>query len=443
MKVSRLRVPRILVLKSYILIYLLLGLALCILQFRMMRYVCRFRMTHPYSHVVISGIRSGWENNNEQFSKIQNNIANDDSTFENRESGFSQPPKITENFIISLNQGLERSWNSTGKPKIILFWTKIFRDYWKDTGFHRFRQCEFSNCFITNDRSMLHVSDAVMFHMSNLAEDTEKDLPPKRWRHQRWILFGRESPTSANFSLYYDEEFNTTVTHKRDADIPFKFGCKIKRSSNEMRQKTKLNHAANKTGLAAWVISHCKTPSKREKYIRELSKYIKLDGYGTCAKRPCLVNETRRTIGKFFKDCTEMIVQNYKFYLAFENTLCEDYVTEKVWHKLQGFIVPVILGGATYSELLPPNSYIDVRNFTSPRKLAEYLKYLDHNDDMYNSYFTWKNDYWNRCEEYECLLCKYLHTNNETKTYKDIGLWWQEGCLSPKEFYKGIADDIL
>ncbi|KAL9982593.1 hypothetical protein ACROYT_G004655 [Oculina patagonica] len=42
--------------------------------------------------------------------------------------------------------------------------------------------------------------------------------------------------------------------------------------------------------------------------------------------------------------------QRHKFYLAFENSLCVDYITEKYWrNSLERGLVPIVLGGARYS----------------------------------------------------------------------------------------------
>ena len=53
----------------------------------------------------------------------------------------------------------------------------------------------------------------------------------------------------------------------------------------------------------------------------------------------------------------------YKFYLAFENALCPDYVTEKFFRTLKLPVVPIVMGGDNYENLVPPGSFIDVNNF--------------------------------------------------------------------------------
>ena len=46
-----------------------------------------------------------------------------------------------------------------------------------------------------------------------------------------------------------------------------------------------------------------------------------------------------------------------------------------------------------YKNIAPPNSYIDVRNFTSPTKLAEHLKFVAANSWAFNFYHQWRDEY--------------------------------------------------
>ncbi|KAF6032744.1 FucTA [Bugula neritina] len=89
---------------------------------------------------------------------------------------------------------------------------------------------------------------------------------------------------------------------------------------------------------------------------------------------------------------------NFHFYLAFENSLCEDYITEKFWKILEGpdLVIPIVMGGLRmeeYENIAPPNSYIHVRNFTSPKHLAEHLRYVVSNEKAFNYYLEWRNKY--------------------------------------------------
>ena len=103
-----------------------------------------------------------------------------------------------------------------------------------------------------------------------------------------------------------------------------------------------------------------------------------------------------------------------QFYLAFENSNCQDYITEKFFvNGLGHSVLPVVMGGRPedYRRSAPSHSYIHVvgavqcslmnqlkvgstpgaqDDFASPRELAEFLKELDQDDAKYNKYFEWK-----------------------------------------------------
>ena len=47
-------------------------------------------------------------------------------------------------------------------------------------------------------------------------------------------------------------------------------------------------------------------------------------------------------------DCFANTAEQYWFYLAFENSICNDYITEKFWRTLDLKTVPVVMGGGNY-----------------------------------------------------------------------------------------------
>ena len=64
--------------------------------------------------------------------------------------------------------------------------------------------------------------------------------------------------------------------------------------------------------------------------------------------------------------------------MAFENSFCVDYYSEKYSETvLDGHTIPIVMGGADYKKLGMPKSYIDVNDFDTIEDLAKYIKYLD------------------------------------------------------------------
>ncbi len=80
---------------------------------------------------------------------------------------------------------------------------------------------------------------------------------------------------------------------------------------------------------------------------------------------------------------------------------------------------------STYKRYAPPNSYIHVDDFESPKELAEYLHLLDKNDELYNNYFRWKGAGEIRHIEMWCRVCALLHAPKQTKIYSRLDNWWK------------------
>jgi alpha-1,3-fucosyltransferase len=192
-----------------------------------------------------------------------------------------------------------------------------------------------------------------------------------------------------------------------------------------------------KKGSVAWFVSNCQTSSKREIYAKTLSKYLDVDIYGNCGTKKC-----SRTKGNA---CYEMIEKRYMFYLSFENSICKDYVTEKLFNALKFEIIPIVMGGADYDQILPQNSYINALNFSSPQYLAQYLKKVSSNYTLYKSYFEWKEKYYSSNNYWDPPFCDLCHKLNGIKSdstlsvsksmsrTKQLVTWWfNEGnCTSP------------
>lgn len=130
--------------------------------------------------------------------------------------------------------------------------------------------------------------------------------------------------------------------------------------------------------------------------------------------------------------CLQKVQQEYKFYLAFENSNCQDYITEKLFENaLNHNLLPIVMGGRPidYKTMAPRKSYIHVDQFRSPKQLAEYLHELDKDDALYNSYFEWKGTGEFINTFFWCRLCAMLHDEENFKIprwYSNINAWWRD-----------------
>ena len=128
--------------------------------------------------------------------------------------------------------------------------------------------------------------------------------------------------------------FNWTMTYRWDSDIVRPYGyikpignVPLHPSENQMEHHlSEVNYADGKTKMVTWFVSNCNSKSKRNELVKELQKHINVDVYGKCGTMKC----PKKEVGDISSDeCLDMAGKNYKFYMSLENSLCQDYVTEK------------------------------------------------------------------------------------------------------------------
>ena len=123
---------------------------------------------------------------------------------------------------------------------------------------------------------------------------------------------------------------------------------------------------------------------------KSLKQFLKVDVYGKCGDLTCHDDLNNGDPGNL---CYGLLESSYKFYLAFENSLCKDYLTEKFYNALAHSVVPVVLSGADMSLRAPPHSFINVEDFNSTLELSAFLTRLAEDEERLASYFWWKDYY--------------------------------------------------
>ena len=315
------------------------------------------------------------------------------------------------------------------QSKVIMRWTKYNGQSWKVPRGHAvFYElfCPESRCVLTDNPLHLFHSHAVLVHEPDAP--LPEELPKKRPNPQHWVLLSTDSPYHVHHNLsMYNGLFNLSATYSSTSDLPIPFG-EFQPHSFLLNEEAYLarNFALGKRRLIAWITNDCKAPNHREAYVRELSKYVRVDIFGPCGNLHCRTPE----------ECINALRYSYKFVLAFEDSNCQEYITRTFWNDALGNdIVPVVMGASLkdFKQMAPPHSFIHVDEFKSPRLLARQLKLLDKNDNLYNEYFRWKTkgrvtievDQDLRKSQFWCRLCTLLHEPEiPTKTLWNLDKWW-------------------
>lgn len=345
-------------------------------------------------------------------------------------------------------------------PIKILSWTRLYpwKPRWYTEGERPFEKCGFEpgvRCSYSSNKLDLLESDAILFKMR--AIKNKSILPVERLPHQKWVFYEGESPqlTWSHIPRLDPEDvhhvFNITSTYAEDSDVPIRSLMKCEINEERLVQLQDYNFAANKSKAVAWFVSHCDTPSKRESYARELAEYIPVDIYGACGNFSCGAQSWGVEVSKDdLRECDRVHLNGtYRFYLSFENSLCVNYITEKMNRVfLENLnIIPIVMGYENYSRILPPGSFIDVRDFKSPELLANHLRKIASDDNLYNSYVRRKMAV--SClppvsVPYQCRLCEYLHKHRSQQSVVDVVDYWgvESKCVTPREFFKESANGL-
>ncbi len=298
--------------------------------------------------------------------------------------------------------------NSSRNKKTILLWSKFVGLPLIKTDYDLKKlNCPINNCEITQDRDTLHKSDLVLFHLRNEINH----LPSRAFETQRFVHVIYEAPIHCHLCDKFENFFNYSASYRKDSDYSSIYWTDSGLYWEESPEfDTDKNFANNKQYLVASLISNCKysLSSNRNKFIKLLNESMPVHLFGECGKA---------CIG----DCYKYISQNFKFFLALENSFCEGYLTEKVFNWLNYDIIPIVYGYADYNHYIPKSAYINALDFESPHLLAKYLLYLDRNSTAYNEYFKWKrfikSDFFSNNKVklgFLCEMCIQLHLEDYT-----------------------------
>ena len=292
--------------------------------------------------------------------------------------------------------------------------------------------------------------DALLFFAHNKFEMKEYPPPQTRRPEQLYVVSMLETPPHTWRTFEKDHNyFNWTMTYRFESDVFWPYGYFVEKRTDRVitpahqpvwrqleadhfdrpffHNETTVQLIKGKTKMAAWFVSNCNlTPSKRMDVAKQMQKFLSVDIYGKCGTLKC---EKKRE-----HDCQEMLEQKYKFYLSFENSLCQDYITEKVFSNMNYYIIPVLYNAADNSKFLPPNSYLNVFDYSSIKELTDHMKFLAANPEEYMKYFWWKEFYYIRDGYNFCDLCVKLHEKHlveRRQHYADLDVWFRaDACIA-------------
>ena len=241
--------------------------------------------------------------------------------------------------------------NANSRRPLILFWNKFWdSEYTNNESRFKVNGCPVTNCETTVDRNRWNDSNLVVVHQAISLSDVSKYRPDSL----RTVFLYLESPVMRELNLtQYDSFFNLTATYRHDSDFPHYY----EELFGNWKKNPDFNRAydfhGQKDKFAVALIGNCNDNCRRLELIEQLRKYVPIDVVGNnregfCSNKTCPAVFKNGTKG----DCRAILAEEYKFFLTFENSVCEDYITEKFFRTLQYNTIPVVRGGGNYSKFV-------------------------------------------------------------------------------------------
>ena len=225
------------------------------------------------------------------------------------------------------------------------------------------------------------------------------------------IAFTMESEKGSYVHFPGNYDYDIKVSYHRDSTIPYPFFCEGDRALQLIDRGQPVVPQGRSKVLG--MISNCDSPYRNE-YITDLMKYLEIEQLGRCYQtKNVKVSDTRRLANWEDKKLEFLKDSKYKYILAFENTVEPDYITEKVYHGLLNYMIPIYYGDSAIFHLIPGNHTIIYAPDYTPKQLAEYIKKIDSNETLYASFFqNWdlkkiRMLHSNYCKEhFMCRVCR-------------------------------------
>jgi GR25 family glycosyltransferase involved in LPS biosynthesis len=269
---------------------------------------------------------------------------------------------------------------NTSKDKLIL--TVSFCDWWEKEysgGFF-----EFNNNFFTN---------LLREHGNNyeIKIVTPNENPNILFysifgsSHQNYIADRKVFFSGEPFGQRDDANFNITFDSNslNNTRVPL-WLCYFDKSLLEENNKRKnnTNVIPNREKFCSFIATGPGLANNRKEFVEKLSKYKQVDCGGS------YLNNIGYDI-PLGLNCSGKIEHNnnYKFAIAFESTLYQGYVTEKICDVFKSNCIPIYWGHPDVVKDFNPSTFINANDFSNFDELVDYIIKVDNDEELYKSFF--------------------------------------------------------
>jgi len=261
-------------------------------------------------------------------------------------------------------------------------------------------QCKLPNgarC-ITNHNNVY--SDTRFFVACKRRNEILARLMPRYCSEQLVIQFNHE-PETYKCNLDSMNEHDITANYKLNSDVPIPYICGYLDNLIEVAKKPS---PTTKTKGVALFLTKCNKNKARLDFVRELMKHIQVDSYGKC------FHNTDFPISRQAKDWQGIkhnISSQYRFLISPEGAILPGFITEKIWHAYLAQAIPIYWGTSDVFDQVPGNNtFLFADSFSNPKALADYIKQIEGDQKLYESFFKMDLTKYYRIKEQYCTMSR-------------------------------------
>ncbi|XP_064396300.1 uncharacterized protein LOC135343235 [Halichondria panicea] len=237
-------------------------------------------------------------------------------------------------------------------------------------------------CMYTKDTSSSAVksADAVVVYLPSHSKHPDNLLKKYRIDSNKVLKVGMsmESIRSHPHQFDYLSEYDIEMSYRMSSHVPDPYFTFARGKQNLLEETNSTWKSREKAVL--FVARNCKSNSQREQLVKMLQKFVRVDSVSSCLNNKHWPSDIPR-IDK------RALLRRYMAILAAENSIEDDYVTEKVYAGLITGAVPIYYGAPNIDEFVPSDSIIKVPHpltKSGVKEVAERIERVFNSEEEYN-----------------------------------------------------------
>ena len=231
---------------------------------------------------------------------------------------------------------------------------------------------------------VMGMADAVLFHLPMFSGEPQEIMQLMGAGSRKMYAVGLSMEPSGAYPSQFDSvsSFDIEMSFRLTSDVPMVyFGF-----WRDILQPIVEHPWEQREPAVLFMASHCSSVSGREKLVGMLQEHVRVDSISKCLNN-------REWPSDIPRSDKLSVLSRYMVYLAAENSVEQDYVSEKVYDGLIAGAVPIYLGAPNVGEFVPKGSVITISaNFTSDdvARVAEIIQKIFTNKQDYMKWVAFK-----------------------------------------------------